>query len=171
MAALVSFVRPDLIKFDHFSLYMSTAHYAGTSAGASGYQMPCIVVLDSLLATDYEMLPQELQSNRQANIEKMQPKVASLILDGVLSRSNSLKRLIAGITCPALRREVEQAFNSIADELNKWRGSHRARAGKFLKTSAVTTGRSEEAMGGETVHASFLREMNEIVRVTKACRI
>ena len=169
-AALVSCVNFDLIDGKHFMQFMSTAHYAGTDAGASGFQSPAMVMLDAFLGIDFSLLPVDMRESRSDNIAQMLPEVVTIIFGVVRPGAKGLRKFLASIACPDQQRAVTESFNGVADQIIMWRSRHRSRAGNYIKESPVTTGRSNADMGGD-VHSTFLTEMNTIIAATKSARI
>jgi hypothetical protein len=166
-AALVARVTPQLIDQQHFRQMQYTAHFAGATAGASGFQVPCIVILDTLLGVDYSNLSEDLQETRDENIAEMLPEVVRLVFDAVRPGAKALREFIESVASKDKNIELKTACNAIGEEFLTWRRSHRARAGTYLEASAVTTGRTNGDMG-EDVHGKFLDEMCTITLATKA---
>jgi len=166
-AALVAYVKPELINAQDFLQMQATAHYAGTTAGASGFQLPCMVLLDTLIGVDYARLSLELQETRQENIDEMCPQVRTLIFGVVRPGAQGLRDFIASVDCPLQRKQLMMAFNGVVQELVFWRSRHRNQAGNYVKTCTVTTGRTHEEMEGN-VHGTFMKEMCTIIAATQA---
>ncbi|CAB9511947.1 expressed unknown protein [Seminavis robusta] len=170
-AALVAYGTPELVDAQQFVQMQNTAHYAGTTAGASGFQAPCMVLLDTLLGVDYSAVSVELQETRHENIAEMLPEVVRILFGIVRPGARDLRQtFIPNIVCPEQRQRVQTAFNGVADELILWRSCHRSRAGKFIQASTVTTGRTNEDMSAN-VHSTFRKEMSSIIAATKATRL
>jgi hypothetical protein len=151
-------------------MFQKTAHFAGApTASASGFQAPCIIILDMLLGVDHSTLTKNLQQFRDDHIEDI-PEVISLLFSIVRSGGKALREFIGSVPSKEKRIELNTAFNAIGEELLMWRSSHRARAGKFVEASNITTSRTNEEMGGD-VHGTFLREMSTIIAATKATLI
>ena len=144
-----------------------TAHYAGTTAGASGFQAPCMVLLDTLVGMDYSRLSHELQETRRENIDEMCPQVVALIFGVVRPGARGLRDFIGSIVCPLQRKQVQVAFNGVAQELVFWRTSHRNQVVNYVKASTITTGRTNDNMEGG-VHGTFMKERRAIIVATKA---
>ena len=169
-AALVSCVNFDLIDGKHFMQFMSTAHYAGTAAGASGFQSPAMVMLDAFLGIDFSKLPADMRESRSDNIAQMLPELVTIVFGVVRPGAKGLRKFLDRIACPDQRCAVKESFNGVADQIIMWRSRHRSRAGQYIKESPVTTGRSNEDMGGD-VHSTFLTEMSNIITATKSVRL
>ena len=136
--------------------FMSTASLLRRDR-ASGFQSPAMVMLDALSGIDFSSLPADMQESQSDNISLMLPEVVSIVFGVVRPGAKGLCKLfMASIAaCPDRRRAVVESFNNgVADEFIMWRSRHRSRAGKYIKESAVTTGRSneEQDMGGD-VHS------------------
>ena len=166
-AALVAYVTPELIVAKDFLQMQDTAHYAGTTAGASGFQAPCMVLLDTLVGMDYSRLSHELQETRRENIDEMCPQVVALIFGVVRPGARGLRDFIGSIVCPLQRKQVQVAFNGVAQELVFWRTSHRNQVVNYVKASTITTGRTNDNMEGG-VHGTFMKERRAIIVATKA---
>jgi hypothetical protein len=167
-AVLVARLTPELVDARHFRQIQHTAHFAGAdTAGASGFQAPCIVILDFLLGVDDSNLPDGIQQTRRENTDEMLPEVLNLLADIVRPGAKALREFIESVPSKKERIELKTAFNAVGEELLMWRRSHRARAGTYIETSTVTAGRTSGEMGGD-VHGTFMDEMNTILLATKA---
>ena len=153
-------------QVEPFLQMQNTAHFAGESAGASGFQAPCIVLLDVLMGVDHSRESEKLQEARSKNLDEMHPKVLRLIYDKVGPSAPLLRDFILAFEGTSKGDELRGAFRGVLDELVMWRSSHRARAVQWLASSTVTTGRTAEDVDSE-VAATFRAEMDEIIQSTK----
>jgi len=159
-------VDTDLINVEDFIEMQNTAHYAGTSAGASGFQSPFIILMDAFLGIDYSKVPVHLQATRIENLEEVYPNLLTLVNDCVVPSLPILKDFAQRSGQYPLFRDI---VNVIIDKLQAWRVSHRGRAQQWLKESAITTGRTNEGMHKD-VRSTFLNEMDDIVKATKLAK-
>merc|ERR1712238_135099 len=104
----VAYVKPELIVVQDFLQMQATAHYAGTTAGASGFQIPCLVLLDTLLGVDYSRVSLELQETRQENLEEMCPHVRALIFGVVRPGAQGVRDFISSSVdcCPLQQQQL-----------------------------------------------------------------
>lgn len=158
-------VTPELIEINDFNKLQNTAHFGMASAGAGGFQLPFIIVLDALLLVDGNdggcPFTQKLAEVRAQNIDEVQCQIKEFALKFVAPRARELK-MAAGDS-----PDVGESYNKVVSAFVHWRSLHRSRAAKWLAPSLVTTGRSNDDMGG-CVLSSFRADMDEIIRATRA---
>jgi len=160
---LEKYVNKEHISIDSLNKLQKTAHFAGTTAGASGFQIPFMVLLDALLGTNYDSVPKELKETRGENICEMNQHLVDVINSCVAPRSKDLRAFVL----ESDSSDLKDAYQKVCHKLVIWRGSHRARAAQFLENSLVTTGRTAEDMK-HTVRETFQNEMNSIIHATAA---
>eukprot|EP00931_Biecheleriopsis_adriatica_P115044 TRINITY_DN90891_c0_g1_i1.p1 TRINITY_DN90891_c0_g1~~TRINITY_DN90891_c0_g1_i1.p1 ORF type:complete len:511 (+),score=90.70 TRINITY_DN90891_c0_g1_i1:93-1535(+) len=159
-AAFKNHVREECIDVAFFNQMQNTAHFGMASAGAGGFQLPWIILLDALLGKGN--LPAKTQQVREENHLELHVSVRSLV-EIVKGRAPVLRTAIIASTNP----ELKEAFNGVVSAFTKWRATHRARAANWLENSTVTTGRDNQDMEGD-VKRTFQKEMDHIIAATKA---
>jgi len=162
-AVFKSNVKPELIDIDFFNQLQNTAHFGMASAGAGGFQLPFIMLLDALLGVwGAGNIPLKTEEVWEENGREIHQSLRSLI-QLVEDKAPVLRAAVAASSDPALK----ESFDAVVRGFTKWRATHRARAARWLETSTVTTGRDNEDMEGN-VRKTFQKEMDHIIAATRA---
>lgn len=168
-------VTTEAIGINDFNKLQNVAHFGMASAGAGGFQLPFIVVLDALLFAhdgrnrrhgggDCPFFSAKLEEVRALNLDEVPNPIKEFALKFVAPRARELRDAAAAFA------DVGESYDKVVSAFVHWRSLHRSRAAKWLTPSLVTTGRSNEDMGG-CVLRSFLADMDEIIQVTRAQRV
>mmetsp|Transcript_71313 Transcript_71313/g.183835 ORF Transcript_71313/g.183835 Transcript_71313/m.183835 type:complete len:491 (-) Transcript_71313:169-1641(-) len=159
-------VTTQLIDVDYFNRMQNTAHFGSASAGAGGFQLPFILVLDALLGLTLAGMPAKTQRVWEENLGEVPAPMRALITDVVRPEGQRLREYVQRSSSAAL----QAAFNGVVKEFVMWRATHRSRASQWLETSSVTTGRINDDMEND-VKGTFMKEMDHMIQSTKACTL
>lgn len=160
VATFKSHVKQDRINVSFFNQLQNTAHFGMASAGAGGFQLPFIMLLDALLGVGN--FPTKTQQVWEENQHEVHRSFASFV-DLVKERAPALRAVVIASSNPDLKK----AFDGVVKAFTIWRATHRARAANWLETSSVTTGRDNEDMERD-VKRTFQKEMDHMIIATKS---